>query len=298
MEKETIFSWVPVNRLGITALQDATQWIKANRLQWLYITLGFFATPLLLSSFFQGVGAHRRVEEILLRDQRNETMGLQWLVEVLVDYLSQYASMAILVVAMMVVGSLYLGFLTSVRSRQSSGHLLGLSVKVLFFKVLPIIFLNFFLTLILLPLQLLILVQGALLLVTPALLTRHPNWKMGAVLKSLLTLNFVPKERGQKFSIFFQVVSHGAFLFGGLFLISLFALQIVHIDQWWTSVPRETFFPFIDALPFSIWYAMGTVVESLMAAFFFSFFFVFNTSYYDAMRLPVSATVAQDTEAP
>jgi hypothetical protein len=275
--------WIPINQIGLEALRAASQFIKSHRSLWLYISLSCFATPVLISALMLGVLGDQGAAAIRDAIAGGEAKSIYPLMDIMTHFLLFLCGALAVCWFAMSLG--YLAIIQGVfygMSMDSLGPYLKRSLWLTIVRGIPLVLLAIVFLAIFQRAMILLFIAGALSLKAPLLLAQQPKLGIFALVGRLVTLKFIPPQRENRWAIFFQVISHGAFMFGGLMLVGAIGQVVTTLDQW-LPLGRTWFLPLTPQIPFSFWYLVGSAIEAILVAGFLGFFAVFSAVYHELL---------------
>ncbi|MFW7378229.1 MAG: hypothetical protein ACOH5I_05450 [Oligoflexus sp.] len=126
--------------------------------------------------------------------------------------------------------------------------------------------------------EVLLLIFAALHLIVPVLLVQTHANPLRIVL-SAITLGYVPRLRGVKWSVFFQLITWEFLILLSLTLISMVRHGLLNLDLW-LPIPRETWLHVFGQLPFGFVYLITSFTSALIFAGLLCGLAMLMTVYY------------------
>jgi len=126
--------------------------------------------------------------------------------------------------------------------------------------------------------EVILLIFVALHLIIPVLLVQTHANPLRIVL-SAITLGYVPRLRGVKWSVFFQVITWEFLVILSLTLISMVRNSILNLDLW-IPIPRELWLGSFSELPFGMVYVITTIATALIFTLLLCGLAMLMTVYY------------------
>lgn len=277
-------SRVSISQYGFLSFKKAYQFVNANRLPWLYLSLVGLSIPVLLFELiygYYGVVAADRIMSFV-RESRGRSVaalmsdlasGIEW--QLWLAFGVTLLSLSVVIAALLSICGMagnrvearrwFISLLAEVLLAWRKGVWIFLTVLIFLFFLRGMLLLFFTLL--------------ALSMMTPTILSLNRDMGIWSVLKQAFTLSYSTPTQFSRWATLFQLLSYVAILILSLILTNLAGESVLYLDDYF-PFSRHLFIEPVLFNVITVPYLASLVIKIFFSSLLISFFMVFLTHYY------------------